>query len=819
MLADFRVAFRMLLRNPAHALVSILGLAVGLGFCLLLLGYSRYSWSYDSHVPDIDQVYVIKHRRNWELGKLWSEQIPLAAREPAKSLPGVADVSGYANWFPLNFESEGGLIETRSLAALPGLAKMLGIRALQGDIEQTLDSPDAIAITEAGARRLLGSVNVLGQTMRLRLDAADIRDATVRIGAVLPTPPANTTIPYEILHGFNLSLLPPWAKEESLTGRMGFQGGYLLMKLSPGASPEAVTAGLQTQADHSPLAALVPEPIKAHAGEDKFTEVKIMPLGEAYLDDQVALNVFSKDVPRGDPRVIAGVTAVGVLLLLLAAVNYVNLATIRVLRRQREITLRKVLGISRRRLALQFVVESLLVSLLATALAITLAVIALPAFGELVDRDLASVLSAGNLLMALGIGVLVGLLTAIYPAWIALGVRPARMLAGRGDSESAHGRRLRLSLSIAQLALAMGLASVTLAVSLQTRHAMDAPLGFDPDPLLVANLPVGMSAQYTEQPRALREALAQHPAIAGVAVSNDALGSKREVWSTDFRRPGGDMVFLEVKAVSANFFELHGIAPLAGRLFNSNDKEEETASPLVLSEEAARILGFATPESAIGQRMQVRGMRMEMNDHEVIGIAPPIRLNSLRETPPPVVYMIISAGATLIVKARGPLADAEQAMRDLWPKYLTNAVLRIRHARDAFAESYADDARLARLLALSTLIAMLIAACGAFVLASDAVQRRTREVALRKLFGARRRHIGQLVARELGTILLIAAAVGLPVAGVAIARYLAPFSEHTPLAWWALLAALGVVAVVVIAAATRQAWLAMRMRPAAALRS
>lgn len=818
MLADFRVAVRMLLRHRSHALVSILGLAVGLGFCLLILGYSRYSWSYDSHVPDVDQVYVIKHRRNWELGKLWTEQIQLAAREPAKSLPGVEDVSGYANWFPLNLESDGGLRETRSLAALPGLAKMLGLKALQGDLEATLDSPDAIAITEAGARRLLGSTNVLGQTLKLRLDAADVLQGTVRIGAILPTPPANTTIPYEILHGFNLTMLPAWAKEEALTGKMGFSGGYLLLKLAPGASANEVTKGLQSLADHSPLAALVPEPIKAHAGKDKFTEVKLSPLGEAYLDDQVAINAFSKDVPRGDPRVIASVTVVGVLLLLLAAVNYVNLATIRVLRRQREITLRKVLGISRRRLALQFVSESLLVSLLATALGIALAVVALPAFGELVDRDLGDVVTAGNLAAALGIGVFTGLLTAIYPAWIALRVRPARMLAGRGDSESAHGRRLRRWLSIAQLALAMGLASVTLAVSLQTRHAMDAPLGFDPDPLLVANLPIGMSAKYTEQPRALREELAQHPAIAGVAVANDALGRTRETWSTDFRRAGGDLVFIEVKGVSANFFELHGIAPLAGRLFNSNDRDEEAGSPLVLNQEAARILGFTSPELALGERMQVRGMQMEMQDHEVIGVAPPIRLNSLRETPPPVVYMITSAGSTLIVKARGSVADAEQAMRDLWPRHLTNAVLRIHHANDAFAESYADDARLARLLALSTLIAMLIAACGAFVLAVDAVQRRTREIALRKLFGARRRHIGRLVARELGTMLLLAAAVGLPVAGVAIARYLAPFSEHTPLAWLALLVALGVATVVVTAAAARQAFLAMRMRPADALR-
>lgn len=816
---DFRVAVRMLLRNPAHALVSVLGLAVGLGFCLLILGYSRYSWSYDAHVPDVDQIYVIKHRRNWELGKLWSEQIPLATREPARSLPGVAEVSGYANWFPLNLETEGGLRETRSLAALPGLAKMLGLQPLQGDLEQTLDSPDAIAITEAGARRLLGSVNVLGQTVKLRLDAADVLQGTVRIGAILPTPPANTTIPYEILHGFNLTMLPPWAKEEALTGKMGFSGGYLLLELAPGGSVTEVTAGLQSLADHSPLAARVPEPIKAHAGEDKFTEVRLSPLGEAYLDDQVSTNAFSKDVPRGDPRVIASVTAVGVLLLLLAAVNYVNLATMRVLRRQREITLRKVLGISRRRLALQFLSESLLVSMLATALGIGFAVIALPAFGDLVDRDLGGVLTAGNLAAALGLGVLTGLLTAIYPAWIALRVRPARMLAGRGDSESAHGRRLRQWLSIAQLTLAMGLASVTLAVSLQTRHAMDAPLGFDPEPLLVANLPIGMSAKYTDEPRALREALAQHPAIAGVAVANDALGGNREVWSTDFRRSGGDLVFLEVKAVSANFFELHGIAPLAGRLFNSDDKDEEAGSPLVLNAEAARILGFPSPELAVGERLQVRGMQMEMQDHAVIGVAPPIRLSSLRETPPPVVYMVTSAGATLIVKARGSIADAEQAMRDLWPKYLTNAVLRTRHAKDAFAASYADDARLVRLLALSTVIAMLIAACGAFVLATDAVRRRTREIALRKLFGARRRHIGRLVARELGAMLLVAAAVGLPLAGVAIARYLAPFTEHTPLAWLALLVALGVSGAVVAAAAARQAWLAMRMRPAAALRS
>jgi hypothetical protein len=319
--------------------------------------------------------------------------------------------------------------------------------------------------------------------------------------------------------------------------------------------------------------------------------------------------------------------------------------------------------------------------------------------------------------------------------------------------------------------------------------------------------------------RQLREALEQHPAIAGVAVSVDALGRNREVWSTDFQRDDGELRFVEVKGVSPNFFELHGIAPLAGRLFNSGDKGSESTSPLVLNEESARLLGFASPELAIGQRLRVRGMRMNMEDHEIVGVAPKVRFNSLRESPPPVVYMISNYGATLIARARGSIADAEQAMHDLWPRYLPNALLQARHAGDVFAESYADDARLVRLLALSTLIAMLIAACGAYVLAADAVRRRSREIAVRKLFGARRGHIGALVARELGTMLSIAAAIGLPVATVCIARYLAPFSERTPRAYAALAVALVVAFLVVAAGAARQAWIAMRMRPAAALRS
>jgi putative ABC transport system permease protein len=172
--------------------------------------------------------------------------------------------------------------------------------------------------------------------------------------------------------------------------------------------------------------------------------------------------------------------ALAILVLTLAAVNYVNLATIRLIRRQREIAMRKVLGASNGRLALQFGTESLLVSMLATAAGLILACPALPVFSQLMNRDLGSVLSLENVVSALGLGVALGLVTAIYPAWIALGVRSSLMLVGRPDAESPRSKHLRQALSVLQVAAAMGLASFTLAIFWQARFAIDASPGFDP---------------------------------------------------------------------------------------------------------------------------------------------------------------------------------------------------------------------------------------------------------------------------------------------------------------------------------------------------
>jgi putative ABC transport system permease protein len=204
----------------------------------------------------------------------------------------------------------------------------------------------------------------------------------------------------------------------------------------------------------------------------------------------------------------------------------------------------------------------------------------------------------------------------------------------------------------------------------------------------------------------------------------------------------------------------------------------------------------------------------------VVGIAPEIRFNSLRETPRAVVYEL-SRGeeVTLTVRANGSIADAERAAREVWSQYYPNSVLELRPAKAIYAANYADDARLGRLLTVSTGIAFVIAAFGVYVLASDAVQRRTKEIALRKLFGTGRRQIVLLIAREIGAVVSASAVIALPLAAVAIARYLAVYTERTPYAFWSLVLAPAAVLGVATVAAAREAWVAMMLKPAVALRS
>ncbi|UGQ45433.1 FtsX-like permease family protein [Massilia endophytica] len=810
-LRDFRFGWRMLAGEPVYSLVVLGGLSIGLAAALLLFSYVRYSWGYNAQVPDVDRVYVIKQRYNVDSLSPWFDQAPLFLREVAAATPGVEAATAYLPARPdamgLTVRVGAQLSRLNGLTVLPGFATMLGLRTVRGDLEEALAKPEGIAVTEAAARRLFGTVDAQGATMQ-------VEGKLLQVMAIVETPASNTTVPFEMLTGVNSLIVDEEVRKQIVTGEQGWWG-KLLVRTRPDAPLQPVADALQAAVDRHPSQHTHPPEVMQRLAGRKVLDVVLSPLREAYFDQQVGGNYISQPGPRGNRAVVAGLGAVGLLILVLAAINYANLAAVRLLRRQREIAMRKVLGASVRQIVLQLLAESMLVAMFAAVSGLLLAWAASPVFARLMDRELESMLTPWNLGLALALGLLLGAATAIYPAWLALRVRPAQALAGKADAEMAHSASLRRSLTVFQTAAAMGLAGVTMAVVWQTAFALKASPGFDPSRLLIVDLPEAV--RYSKTAQGFMAALRAQPGIEGVAISEDAVGRQKTSWVRDLKRPGGASAVMDMKSVSANFFTLYGVAPLAGRLFDASLDKEDDAVPLILNAMAARELGFSSPAEALGQTLLFTGFDNKVVHKRVIGIAPDLRFRSLRDAPRATAYELWTAGATLTVRAAS-LPDAERTVRGLWPGYFPNAMPSIQPAAAIQQANYDEEARVSRLLAAASCVALGIAAFGSYVMAARSVQRRAKEFVLRKLHGARRRDIGLLLARDFGALVLMAAVLALPLAALGIERYLAGYVERAPVGWWTIAGALAATALVVCMAVVRHAILAMQAKPADALR-
>ncbi|MET0859051.1 MAG: ABC transporter permease [Telluria sp.] len=799
-LRDFRIGWRMLVQEPAYSAVVVLGLAAGFAACFLLLGFVRYSFTYDVDVPDAAQVHMVKTRFNMAGKPEWYELAPMQLLAEAQRSPMVADAS---MMFPLQVAMKAGpqLKEVMMVAVNPGFPAMFGVRALEGDLQAALGQPDSIALTRGAAQRLLGRPAVLGE--QLTIDGA-----TFRVAAVLSDTPANSTLYYEALTGVGSSAWPDAYRRGVMTN-WGQIGGRVYVKLRPGASAAALEQVLQAAVNASPVVKGLPPQSIQELGSRNAVDVRLTRLRDMYFDPDTADSPGSND--HGDLRQIGALAAIALVILLLAATNYVNLATVRTIRRQREIAVRKVLGASTGRLVLQFLTESTLVALIAAVLGLLVAWLLLPVFSELVDRKLDGMFDIANILIALSLGVSTGLIAGLYPAWVALGVHPQQTLAGRGSSETSAGLWLRRALTVVQFSTAIGLTSVTLAMLWQTHYAANLDPGFDAAGVLVLELPMPMRGAPRDK---LRDELARLPGVTGVAAAIGAIGKPFIGNHIAFGTDSGAHSQLLVFDVSANFFEVVGLKPVSGRLFDSRIDTDKSADKVVLDEGAARALGYADARLAIGQILTMK----EGPPVQVVGIAPPMRFDSAHQASRSMVYRIRSTPLALLVRTTGDMRALEAAAEAAARRIAPDQVVDVRRASSYFARNYDQDLRLAKLLGLASLIAIAIASFGIYVLATYSVQRMARQIVLRKLYGAGRSAILRLVGREFASLLALGAAIALPLAAVVIARYLAGYVEKAPMGAWPLAAALVLAALVTVLSTLRHTLGALNMAPAQVLR-
>jgi putative ABC transport system permease protein len=703
----------------------------------------------------------------------------------------------------------------------PAFERIAGLRAAAGDLPQALTLPDGVAVTRRAARQLFGNA---GDDTALLGRSVEINGQTLQVRAVLADRPANSTLQFGILAGVGSAIWTEAERREALGNWMGI-AGRIYLKTGPGVTAATLQKTLQDALDRAPWAALATPEMKAALGGRQIVDVALGPLADAYFDRSVAGTMGTG--PRGDRRLVLAMAGAGLLLLLLAALNYVNLAAMRVVRRQREIAMRRVLGASTRQLLAQFMTESVLVSGAAAAAGLLLAWLLAPVLSDLLAWPQEHLFTPASMAACLASGTLLGAAAGLYPGWLARGIHPGRALAHR-SGETAGGAWLRRALAAVQFGVAMALGGVALAILWQTRFAVSAPAGFDAAPLLVVEMPEGVDKPAGA---ALRDALARLPGVAGVADSRAVPGrddGTGTLGSTSVKRVDGSTAALTVHAVGPDFFTIYGLRPVAGRLFDPRlertanvpvappaQQQQQQEQPVVINAAAVRALGWSSPAQATGQR--IGGTQ-----YRIIGVAPDIRWESLRTPVRPAMYDLARDSWLLTVRLTdggdATVAAAEKAIAATAARYFDNRPLVVRRVASFAAEAYAEDLRLARMLGWATALILALAAFGVYAMAAVSVQRRAREIVLRKLHGAGRAAIAVLVGREFLWLTVAAALLGMPLAVLGVQRYLAPFVQHAPSSSWAPLAALALAMLVVVLAAARHTLAALRLAPVAALR-
>ena len=796
-LLDLRVAARQMRAEPLNAAMLIGGLALALAACYLLTVLLGERLRPDPALHDPERIVLIDFHGNmpgrqedWFLGAPFVfKQALQEAQAPLTLLTRTADDT-------LTLRQGNRRLRASVTAADASLVELFSLRALQGDLQAALSRPDAIVLTKALAQRLFGSAAALGRSV-------DIGPHRLSVTAILPQPSSQSLLRAEAFVSFD----SPAAGIDEETRTAWFQiNGKVFARLAPGASTEQVGAIAQSLLDHSPV--MTQLPADWTAGGRKAAFMRALPVTQLPFEGRAG---------RQRLTVLSALGLVAGLLLSLALLNYVNLSSVRTLSRQREIAVRKSLGISPPRLLLQFAVEAQLSIALAAGVALLLAWLGLPWVADALQVPRPDSLLQLAPLAGLGLACLsLALLVSLYPTWLAWRMQAAPALQGRQASEGEGGRWLRRCLTTLQFGIALLVSSSALLLAAQNRHVLARDLGFAPAGVLTLRLPAGTSAQQTED---FQQALRQHPEVLALAWSDSVPGNASMDRNAEFKQ-AGHSAKLRFNYVDPAFFGLYRIPLLAGQL---------GAAPgggLVLDEPAARALGWSSPEQALGQTLSyvMTGLNQTQSAWPVVAVVPQQLLESTREAARPHAFLLQTGAhnmggvpAVLNLRLR-PGSQAEPLLAPLWARFFADEPLAYEMAEQTLMAAYQADLRIGQLVKACALLALALAGFGVYALAAYLVQRHAKEIVLRKLHGASGLQAIKQPLREFAALLACAALLALPLTGVLGELYLAQFADRVQLGPWpALLALVGLLAVTLLAS-LRHGLAALAMRPILALR-
>ena len=800
-----KTAFRTLLKYKGFTIINVLGLAVGLGTCLLILTYVFDELSYDRYNTKADRIYRVNNDIKFGGNDNSYAVVPAPVADAIrKELPEVEQVVRLADRGGAKVrKGNQQLQEDKMIYADSTLFDIFSLPMIAGDPHTALRDPYSVVITERTAQKYFGRTDVAGQVLTFN-------DSTpYKVTGVIKNIPA----PSHFHEDFFLSMSTLGESREEAWLVPNFST-YLLLR--PGADQarlEAKLPGFLKRHAGPQLAGMLHQSFESFEQAGNSIRLNLTPLKKIHLESdrigELGIN--------GHLQYVYIFGAIALFILLLACINFMNLSTARSAGRAREVGVRKVLGSSRLALIGQFLAESLIVTFAGAILAVIGAHACLPLFNSMSGKELAVTpqLAAWLVPALLATVVLTGLVAGSYPAFFLSRFRPIEVLKGR-LSTGFKGSRLRNTLVIFQFGISIFLIIGTMVIYNQLSYIQSRDLGYSRDHVLI----VQQVSALGEKAGTFKEAVRQIAGVQDATLSGFLPTSGYDNIIPLFKDPAFDpkrALKSQIWYVDEDWVSTLGIKMMAGRNFSKDMGTDSTA--MILNEAAAQLLGYADP---LDQKLYEPqdNMGTTMKAFHIVGVMKNFNFKSLREHVTPLILLIRQDNRSLSMRIRtADIPGVLAQVRNKWAALSTNQPLVYSFMDQDFDALYRSERRMGSLFISFTILASLIACLGLFGLAAYAMEQRTGEIVIRKVLGASIPSIAGLLSKDFIKLVGIAILLASPIAFFVMRIWLRDFAYRQPIAWWVFAAAGGGAILVACITVSFQSIKAAFLNPADGLRN
>lgn len=784
---NFKIALRNLWRHKTSSIINILGLAIGLTSCLMLMLYVSYEWNFDNQIRHASRVYqVMTNMKDMEgnftnTGDATGNMIAKIIKEEISNIEATARI-GYGGESLLTHDKNSFKRDAKFVD--PDIIKIYDYKFIEGNAATALSAPKSVVLTRKTAKLLFGEASALNKSVRYN----DMVDMTVT--GVVEDRPSNSSNRFDFLMPWSFyEMLYEWVKYPSWTN---FNWQTLVL--------------VNQEADIALINGKVKGMIEKNQPE-AYAESFLFPLTDKHLYGEFK---NGKSIGGEIERVYLFL-ALAIGILLIACVNFMNMATAKSERRAKEVGIKKTIGASRGSLISQFLMESMVLTLISVILAIALLEILLPTFNGLLSIELSiSYFSPVYWVAVLAIVLLTGFLSGSYPALYLSSFDPVKMLKRKTTRARRIPVNLRQVLVVGQFAFATILIVGTLVIYQQVQFIKDRPVGYDID--LLVELP--QDGQLSRKFDTYKAELLKSGAVTSICQSSASISRDgSNFWN--FEWPGAtekdkQIVFNQI-ATTYDFIKTNGIELVAGRDF-SKDYASDTAGVLV-SSAAAKIMGLKDP---VGTKVKYHG-----EDATIVGVFKDFIWGSPYYTDRPMVVAFNpgwNGNITMRLNPEVALAESidriTKVTRQINPSYPVD----LKFVNALYADKLQKEKILGTLSNLFGGLAIFISCLGLFGLAAFSAEQRTKEFGVRKVLGASVLNIVQLLSLSFMKMILISIIIGLPIAYMAMSKWLEGFEFRTPISLWILLATVFGTSLIAFLTVSFQAVKAAKTNPVDALK-